>query len=123
QGATLYFLGLGARDDADRLRVARQHEGGHAASQEPAHLFRPEPRPGDDDRLDLLSEDRIGDADHGGVLYLGMVQQGRLDLERRDVLAAASDDLLHPAAEIEIAVLVHAARIPGMEPEIACRFP
>ena len=45
-----------------------------------------------------------------------MIHQHLVDLERRDLLAAAIDDLLQPAGDAQIAVLVEHALVAGVEP-------
>ena len=56
--------------------------------------------------------------DRGGFAHVGMRAHLDLDLERRDVLAAAANRVLHAVDEIEIAVLVAAEGVAGVEPAI-----
>ncbi len=87
QQVALHLLGFRLRDHRDELDEARQHEG-----EKRAHLRRRQGPPSHDDRLDLLAKDRVRDADDRRVLDVGMTEQGRFDLGRQDVLAAAPDD-------------------------------
>ena len=51
----------------------------------------------------------------------GMLAHERLDLERRDVLAAPADRVLHAVDEVVVAVLVVAEAVAGVEPAVAPR--
>ena len=79
-----------------------------------------------DGRGDILAELRMR---HGEGDDLGdgrMVHQHVVHLERRDLFAAAVDDLLQPAGDAQIAVLVEHALVAGVEPamgEGAWRWP
>ena len=73
----------------------------------------------------LAQHDRGGDllaelvVRHGEGDDLGdrrMIHQHVVDLERRDLLAAAVDDLLEPAGDAQIAILVEHALVAGVEP-------
>ena len=55
-------------------------------------------------------------------LTAGMVHQRLVDLARRNLFAAAIDDLLEAAGEPEIAVLVEDALVAGAEPAVAESF-
>src|SRR5262249_36671055 len=58
-------------------------------------------------------------ADHGGLLDRGMRLQDRLDLRRRDVLAAADDHVVLAAGDVEVAVGVEPAHVPRRKPAVA----
>ena len=49
----------------------------------------------------------------------GMPAHERLDLERRDVLAAPADRVLHAVDEVVVAVLVVSEAVAGVEPAVA----
>src|SRR4051812_7814890 len=51
-------------------------------------------------RLDLLAAQLVGDGDDRDVLHLGVRADHVLDLGRRDVLAAAADDVLLASDEV-----------------------
>ena len=57
--------------------------------------------------------------DDGGLLHRGMAQQRRLDLDRRDVLAAADDHVLEPVADLDVAVGMDDRGVAGVEPAVA----
>ena len=70
-----------------------------------------------DDRLHLLAERAVVDADDRGVGDVGVLDQPVLDLHRVDVLAAPDDQVAHAALEPEHAVLdaaVVAAVVPAL---------
>src|SRR5271155_4085796 len=58
----------------------------------------------------------VGPRHHCGELHAGMLEQGVLDLDRRNVLAAGNDDVLRPVAQLDITVFVLDAEIARMEP-------
>src|SRR4029079_17125598 len=89
-GAVLYELG-----GRDRLAVHGQHV-----------------------RLDLLTAQVVRHGDHRDVLYLRVRADHVLDLGRRDVLAAAADDVLLAADEVVEAALVAAGEVAGAEPAL-----
>ena len=67
---------------------------------------------------DVLTQARMWNGERGGVLDVGMREQCFLDLGRRDLLAAAVDDLLEAAGDDEIAVAIQHALIAGAEPPV-----
>src|SRR4029079_9020345 len=75
--------------------------------------------PGDEHDLDLLLGQFGRDADGGALEHVGMQQDALLDLERRDVLAAAADRVLAPADEEDVAVLVDPGGVTRVKPEVA----
>ena len=60
-------------------------------------------------------------AEGRGVEHLRMQLDDLLDLEGRDVLAAAADGVGAPADEVEVAVVVAAREVAGVEPQVAAR--
>src|SRR6266508_1815464 len=70
------------------------------------------------DRLDLLAEHLVRDADDGGVDDIGMLEQGLLDLDAVHVLAAADDHVLRPVDEVEEPVLVETTDVAAAEPAV-----
>mmetsp|Transcript_129022 Transcript_129022/g.413337 ORF Transcript_129022/g.413337 Transcript_129022/m.413337 type:complete len:365 (-) Transcript_129022:757-1851(-) len=60
---------------------------------------------------------RHGEGD--AVLQGGMLSDDVLDLERRDLLAGAVDDLLKSAAEVQVAVGIDPALVAGAQPAVA----
>src|SRR5690348_11053830 len=113
----LEFLDLaagGARKLADELQPFR-HVG-------PRHLLRDEivehvaEREGEavpqlHERAGPLAEPLVGIADDGDLLDGGMLEQQTLDLDDRDVLAAADDDVLRAARDADVAVVIQAREI------------
>src|SRR3546814_19024855 len=55
----------------------------------------------DNQRMAALAEPLIGDADDHDVLHLRQITDDVLDLDDRDVLAAADHDILRPPAARE----------------------
>src|SRR2546422_11353229 len=70
------------------------------------------------ERLDLLPEHRIRQADHRHLRDARMLAQRLLDQHRRHVLAAAPDDVALAVDEVEPAVLVDEAEVAGQEPAV-----
>src|SRR3546814_1154248 len=60
----------------------------------------------------------IGGADNGDFKYAIEAGDDALDLGGRDVQAAGNDDVLHAVDEREIAVLVDASKITGVQPAV-----
>ena len=71
---------------------------------------------------DVVVAERRGDADGRALGDVGMFGHQRLDLERRDVLAAAADRVAHPVDEVVPAVAVDPERVAGVEPAVAPRL-
>ncbi|MGY3294065.1 hypothetical protein ACVWW5_006730 [Bradyrhizobium sp. LM3.4] len=59
------------------------------------------------------------DGKHAGLQHRRMTEQDLFDLQRRDLLPAAVDDVLDTADDEEIAVGVEVAEIAGPEPAVA----
>jgi len=59
-------------------------------------------------------------ADDCGLLHRRMTQQAALDLDRRDVLAAADDHVLQPIADFDMAIGVHDGGVAGVIPADPC---
>ena len=74
-----------------------------------------------DDRVDLLTPCRVGDADHGDLLDRRVGRDRVLDLDRVDVLAAGDDHVLDPVDEVDVAVGVEVALVAGVVPAVAER--
>ena len=60
-------------------------------------------------------------ADDRHFLHRRMPQQHAFDLDRRDVLAAADDDVLEPVADLDVAVRMDDRGVAGVEPAAAHR--
>ena len=58
----------------------------------------------------------VVDADDAGQRDRGVLEQRALDLERADVGAVVDDDLLLAAEEPQVAVVVGAGQVAGVEP-------
>src|SRR5207248_6164801 len=109
-------------------RVARQlvEEGdpaghlvvGEALREERTQLLDVEHLPGcgDDEGGQVLTQHLVGHADYRRLENGSVLEEGVLDIGGVDVVAAPDDDLLRPADDVEIAVLVEPAEITGMEP-------
>src|SRR5690606_13279529 len=65
----------------------------------------------DDDRAAALAETFVGDADDRDGGDRRMVLELLLDLSDADVLAAADHNVLDPAGDLEVAILVQAPQI------------
>ena len=59
---------------------------------------------------------QVGLADRGGERHRRMLLQRLLDHRRVDVVAAADDQVLGAAGQVEVAVLVQVAEVAGVEP-------
>src|SRR3970282_2313467 len=73
-------------------------------------------------RHHLLTPLHARHADNGRLVHRRVLLQHRLDLPRRDVLAAADDQVLRPAGDVDVAVVVHPADVAGVEPAAAHRL-
>ena len=71
-----------------------------------------------DRRHDPLAPLDVGDADHGGRLDGRVLEQHRLDLAGRQVLAAADDHVVEAAVDEEVALGVEPAAVAGVEPAV-----
>src|SRR3546814_1547683 len=65
---------------------------------------------------DLLAQNLVRHADHRRLLHRRMEMERGLDLERRDVVAAADDQFLRPPGHDQIAILVDEAEVAGLGP-------
>ena len=72
----------------------------------------------DDERRDELAPLLVGDADHGDLGDVGVLEDGVLDLDRRDVLAAGDDDVLLAVRDRDVAELVDRPAVAGVEPAV-----
>src|SRR2546430_1281866 len=70
------------------------------------------------DRLDLLAEHLVRDADDGGVDDAGMLEQHLLDLDAVHVLAAPDDHVFRPVDEVQEPVLVEPSNVAAAEPAV-----
>src|SRR5215210_2852925 len=68
---------------------------------------------------DLLAELVVWHADHRHLGHRGVLVEHLLDLARVDVVAAADDQVLLAVDDEEVAVLVHAGHVAGVEPAAA----
>jgi hypothetical protein len=59
-----------------------------------------------------LPPELIGPAGHSGLGYRPVLQERRLHLDRADAVVSDLDDLVGPAGEPHVAVLVEMSRIP-----------
>ena len=76
-----------------------------------------------DDRAGHLLADAVGHADHRQLLDERGVAVEILDLVGVDVLAVGvDDDVLRAPDEVQVAVLVEAPEIAGVEPAVADRL-
>ena len=67
----------------------------------------------------VISPFGVGHADDGDFLNGLVLEHHPFDLDRRDVLAAALDDVLDPVADLDVAVRVNDGRVAGMKPAAA----
>ena len=72
----------------------------------------------DDERRRLFAVLLRRAADDRNVLDAGHGTEEILDLLRRDVFAAADDEILETSGDIVVAVLVHASNVAGMKPAV-----
>jgi hypothetical protein len=70
------------------------------------------------ERLGQLARLDVGDADDGDVGHARVGHEERLELGRRDLEALELDELLHPVDDREVAVLVEATDVAGVEPAV-----
>ena len=64
----------------------------------------------------------MGDAGDGGLLDLRVLHEHRLDVAGVDVVAAPDDHVLLATDDIQVAVLVEAGEVAGVEPTVAPRL-
>ena len=69
-------------------------------------------------RRDVLAQDGVRDARHGGLDHGGMLEEGGLHLAGHHVVAAPDDDLLLAADDPEVAVAVDVAEVPALQPSV-----
>ena len=74
-----------------------------------------------DERVRRLAPLLVRQADDRRFLHRGMAQQHALDLDRRDVLAAADDHVLEAVADLDVAVRMDDRGVAGVEPAAAQR--
>src|SRR5438477_13204913 len=72
----------------------------------------------DDQGLDRLAPLLVGDADDADLGHGRMREHPVLDLDRRDVLAAADDDVLLAVGDSEVALVVEGPTVAGVEPAV-----
>src|SRR4051794_15636514 len=86
-------------DERDLPRsLERREEPAHVLDQ--LRLVDARARAADHERLGTLTPALVGRADHRHLEDAGMAGDRVLDLDRRDVLAAADDHVLRPVAEL-----------------------
>ena len=71
-----------------------------------------------DGGVDFLAEFFVRDAEADGVLYGGMLGKDCVDLQGSDLLAAAVDQLLQPARDVEVSEIVEEALVACPEPAV-----
>jgi len=69
--------------------------------------------------VDGVALELVGQADGGGLRHGGMAHQGALDLGRAQAVSADLEDVVAPADDPEVAVLVHLGRVAGVVPALA----
>jgi hypothetical protein len=68
------------------------------------------------DCADLLPQHVVGHRDHCHVSHVAVLEQDGLDLDRREVLAAAIDEIRCPVDDVDELVDVDAGDVTGAEP-------
>src|SRR4051794_18551750 len=76
-----------------------------------------------DEGLDDVPTALVGRGDRGRLRHAGVLEQDRLDLERADPVARRDDDVVGPALVPDVAVLVDARGVLGVEPLAAEGLP
>ena len=76
-----------------------------------------------DERLDHAAAALVGRGDRRRLLDRRVLEAGRLDLERPDPVAGRDDHVVGAALVPDVAVLVEARRVLGVEPVAAERLP
>ena len=71
-----------------------------------------------DDGDDALSRARVGHSEHGRFRDVGMAVEQLLDLDDRDVLGVADDDVLDATRDADVAVHIDRPEVPGVEPSV-----
>src|SRR5690606_23200254 len=69
-------------------------------------------------RRHLLTQSLVRHAKSDDLPDRRMLDQHIIDFQRRNLLAAAIDDLLYPCRNLQIAFLVQEALVPGAEPSV-----
>src|SRR6266481_3228653 len=77
------------------------------------------PGPRNDERAAALAEPRVRKADHGDRGHRGMLVEQVLDLDDRYVFPAPDQNVLYPARNADVAVIVRVGEIAGIEPSLA----
>ena len=72
--------------------------------------------------MDALAKARVGPADGECRGHLGVRAAGELDLQRRDLVAAAIDELLLAADDLHHAGVALAREVAGGEPAVPDRL-
>ncbi len=67
---------------------------------------------------DVLAEHLVRYSDDRGLLDVGVLEQHRLDIGRVDVVAAADDQVLLAADEVQEPVLVEVAEVTAAQPAV-----
>jgi hypothetical protein len=70
----------------------------------------------DDDGTDDLAEAGVGIAHDGYVSDQGMLVEGALDFDDRDVFAAADDQAFEPSGDSDAAIRAQPCEVSGVEP-------
>ena len=90
------------------------------AANHARHASRSKSAGRDDERAHPLAHEPVGVADRDGLRHRGVALEHRLDLGRRDVLAAADDQVLDAAHDAEPTV-VDGGEVAGAEPSVVDR--
>src|SRR5690606_11461976 len=69
-----------------------------------------------DCRGDILAENIVGHADHGGVFHRRMIVNDIFDFQRCDVVAAANDQFFRAARQDQITIGIHVTEVAGFVP-------
>ena len=94
------------------LKAASRSPTKRASSSAPTSVAGPQ----HDDRPDLLAEHRMGHADDRAVGHRRVLEEGGLDLDAVDVLAAPDDHVLGPVDDVDESLLVDAGHVAGVQP-------
>ena len=73
----------------------------------------------DDEGMGSFTPFFVRHADYGGFLNSGMTQEAPLDFDRRDVFAAADDDIFPTVTDLYVAVRMDDCGIGAVKPAVA----
>ena len=120
QDVLLHLAGGVQRQRVDDLDRARHLVVRHllAAPPDDAGRIGGPTRAQHDERHTDLAQPLVGDADHRGLLNVGVAKQRVLDLGRVGVEAAHDEHVLRPADDAQAAALVDHAEVAGAQPAV-----